>query len=73
VQMPHSNQGAGENTSAFFIAISFLILNLVEKTKTRRTISPGINSGLSPRPFAVLIEGEKYLYFGASPDVPFIG
>jgi hypothetical protein len=42
------------NASAIFIAI--FLLNLIEKTKTRRTISPDVDSGLSPRPVAVVDE-----------------
>lgn len=53
--------------------ISFLILDVIEKTKTRRTMSPGINSGFSSRPVAVVREMGRYLGFGTSPDVSFAG
>lgn len=61
------------NVSASSWRISFLILNVIGKAKTRRTISPGINSGFSSRPVAVGREVGRYLGFGTSPDVSFAG
>lgn len=61
------------NTSAIFIAIFLFDFEFDWENKTRRISSPGVDSGLSPRPVAVMEEVGKYLCFGRSPDVSFVG
>ena len=65
----NSNQDPGTGGEKYVCDIhsDFPLFDLMGIQNARRTISPGVNSGLSPRPVAVTGEVGKYLCFGGSP------